>query len=179
MFQIGNVELDPLDQLIDENKRLDLATLKLSEKQLKDITSDGEVGSCVFKPTDWPPPLPKKGECIAFGGFPGGLRSVRSFDELEFGSWSSGAAEISSVSDFQFACAFDRSYWIKSFGENHMDLNVLGGMSGGPVLIKRKLHWDLVGIVSQYHENYDAMFYTSLDLFVPMARLSLRPSNFS
>ena len=26
-FQIGNVEIDPLEQLIDENRRLDLATI--------------------------------------------------------------------------------------------------------------------------------------------------------
>lgn len=163
IFQLGFVDFDPVEQLIDENERLDLATIWLTEKQAKAVTSEGEIGSCIFKPKSWPPPLPDKGEFIAFGGFPGTLRSILSFDELEFGSWSSGASEISSVSDFQFASVFNRENWIQSFGtKHHMDLIALGGMSGGPVFIKRKVYWDLVGIVSQYHENYDTVFFGSL-----------------
>jgi hypothetical protein len=163
IFQLGFVDLDPLAQLIDGNERLDLATIRLTEKQAKAITSEGEIGSCVFKPVSWPPPLPTIGDFVAFGGFPGTLRTILSFDELEFGSWSSGASEVSSVSDFQFASVFDRENWVQSFGtQHHMDLIALGGMSGGPVFIKRKLHWDLVGIVSQYHENYDTVLFASL-----------------
>jgi hypothetical protein len=163
IFQLGFVDFDPIEQLIDEDERLDLATIRLTEEQAKAVTSEGEIGSCIFKPASWPPPLPKKDEFVSFGGFPGTLRSVSSFDELEFGSWSSGASEISSVSDFQFVSAFKREYWVKSFGEkHHMDLNALGGMSGGPAFIKRKLYWDLVGIVSQYHENYDTVVFSSL-----------------
>ena len=176
IFQIGNVDLDPVEQLVDENERLDLATIRLTEKQVEDITSEGEIGSCIFKPSDWPPPLPKKGEYIAFGGFPGTLRSVRSFDELEFGSWSSSASEVSSVSDFQFASVFEREFWVKSFGEeHHMELNALGGMSGGPAFIKRVLHWDLVGIISQYHESYDTMFCTLLWPVRPNGRIEPPP----
>jgi hypothetical protein len=52
IFQIGNVDLDPIEQLIDENARLDLATIRLSEKQAKAITSEGKIGSCLFKPKD-------------------------------------------------------------------------------------------------------------------------------
>jgi hypothetical protein len=51
---------------------------------------------------------------------------------------------------------------MKSFGaEHHMNIDALGGLSGGPVFINRGLHWDFVGVVSQYHENFDAMFFTS------------------
>lgn len=163
IFQLGFVDLDPIEQLIDENEHLDIATIRLTEKQVKAVTSEGEIGSCVFKPKSWPPPLPEKGEFVAFGGFPGALRSVLSFDELEFCSWSSGASEVSSVSDFKFASVFDRENWVQSFGtEHHMELVALGGMSGGPVFIKRKLYWDLIGIVSHYHENFDTVFFRSL-----------------
>jgi len=163
LFQLGNTEVDPLAQLIDENERLDLATIRLTEEQAKAITSQGKIGSCIFKPISWPPPLPKEGEFVAFGGFPGTLRSILSFDELEFCSWSSGASEIVSVSDFQFASVFQREYWVKSFGNSHyMDITALGGMSGGPVFIKRKLYWDFIGIVKEYHEAYDTVFFASL-----------------
>lgn|SRR5574341_1023309 len=176
IFQIGDVDLDPVAQLIDENQRLDLATIGLTEKQVKAITSDGEIGSCVFEPISWPPPIPNEGEFIAFGGFPGSLRSVISFDELEFGSWSSGASEISSVSEFQFASTFEREFWVRSFGnKHHMDLNALGGMSGGPAFIKRTLYWDLVGIVTQYHENYDTVFFAPLRSIRPGGTIECPP----
>ena len=92
IFQIANIEIDPLDQLVDENARLDLASIRLTQKQVNEITSVGEIGSCVFKPTSWPPHTLAEGDFVAFGGFPGGLRKVISFNELEFGSWSSGAS---------------------------------------------------------------------------------------
>ena len=163
VFQIGNVELDPVDQLIDENTRIDLATIRLTDNQVKAITSEGKIGSCVFQPKSWPSPSPKEGDYVAFGGFPGSLRTLVSFDELDFPSWSSGGSLVSSVSEFQFVSAFERKFWVSSFGaKHHMDLRALGGMSGGPAFVNRGLHWHFVGIVSQYHENYDAMFFASV-----------------
>lgn len=162
VFQIGSVEINPLEQLVEKNARLDLATIRLTAEQVKLITSEGEIGSCVFRPKAWPPEPLQKGQFVAFGGFPGYLRTVESFDEYIFGSWSCGASEISSVSDGQFVSAFEREYWVKSFGaEHHMNIDALGGLSGGPVFINRGLYWDFVGIVSQYHENFDAMFFAS------------------
>lgn len=162
LFQIGSVELDPLAQLIDEDRRLDLATIKLTPDQAKLLTSEGEIGSCIFKPKAWPSPILKEGEFVAFGGFPGDLRMVVSFDEIDFGSWSSGASEISSVSEYQFVSAFNREYWVTSFGtEHHMDFTALGGMSGGPAFISRGLYWDFVGVVFEYSANYDAVFFSS------------------
>ncbi len=163
VFQVGNVEMDPLAQLIDESQRLDIATVRLTTSQVADITSEEELGSCVFQPRSWPPPLPTQGDYVAFGGYPGSLRSVVSFAELEFLSWSSGASLVSSVSDWQFVSAFEREYWVTSFAARHqLELRDLGGLSGGPAFINRGLYWDLVGIVSEYHENYDAMFFASL-----------------
>lgn len=162
VFQIGSVEINPLEQLIDKNARLDLATIRLTEDQVRLITSEGEIGSCVFRPRVWPPEALKQGQFVAFGGFPGQLRTVASFDEYIFGSWSSGASKISSVSESQFVSAFEREFWVKPFGaEHHMHMDALGGLSGGPAFVNRGLYWDFVGIVSQYHENYDAMFFAS------------------
>lgn len=162
VFQIGSVEINPLEQLIDKNTRLDLATIRLTEAQIKSITSEGEIGSCVFRPKAWPPEVLKEGQFVAFGGFPGSLRTMASFDEYIFDSWSSGASKVSSISEGQFVSAFEREVWVKSFGaEHHLTISALGGLSGGPAFINRGLYWDFVGIVSQYHENYDAMFFAS------------------
>lgn len=176
IFQIGNVELDLLDQLVAEDKRRDIATIRLNGDQIKEITSEGELGSCVFKPKDWPSPDPIENEFVAFGGFPGVLRTVQSFDELDFGSWSSGGSEISSVSDNQFVSVFERERWIHNFGSpEHNGLEMLGGMSGGPAFINRGLYWDLVGIVSQYHEGYDAMFFSLLSAVHPDGSIESAP----
>lgn len=162
VFQIGNVELDPVRQLVDENDRLDLAVIRLTGEQARAITSEGEIGSCFFRPKAWPCQPPERGLFVAFGGFPGKLKEVISFDELEFRSWSSGASEISSVSDYQFVSAFDRENWVGSYGNKvNLDLTALGGMSGGPAFISRGLYWDLVGVVSEYHENYDTVVFSS------------------
>lgn len=162
VFQIGTVEINPLEQLIDKNARLDLATIRLTEPQIKSITSEGEIGSCVFRPKAWPPEILKEGEFVSFGGFPSRLRTVASFDEYIFDSWSCGASKVSSVSEGQFVSAFEREFWVKSFGAaHHLNINALGGLSGGPVFINRGLYSDFVGIVSQYHESYDAMFFSS------------------
>lgn len=162
VFQIGSVEINPLEQLVDKNARLDLATIRLTDAQVKSITSEGEIGSCVFRPKTWPSEALTEGEFVAFGGFPGSLRTVAAFDEYILGSWSSGGSQVSSVSEGQFVSAFEREAWVKSFGaEHHLTINALGGLSGGPAFINRGLYWDFVGIVSQYHENYDAMFFAS------------------
>jgi hypothetical protein len=162
IFQIGNVELDPIAQLVDEHTRIDLATIALTGEQTRAITLGTEIGSCVFQPKGWPPPPSKPGEFVAFGGFPGALRVVVSFDGLDFGSWSSGGSEISSVSDHQFVSAFDREQWVASFGVKHqLGLTALGGMSGGPAFISRGLYSDLAGFIREYNRSYDAIFFSS------------------
>lgn len=162
LFQVGDIEIDPLKQLIDSNTRLDLATIRLSDAQIKAITSSGPIGSCFFEPKSWPPSPVVKGQFVAFGGFPGSLRTVESFDEIAFSSWSSGASEVSSVSEGQFVSGFNREFWVSSFGnEAHLTITDLGGLSGCPAFINRGLYWDFVGIVSAYHENYDAMFFSA------------------
>lgn len=162
LFQVSDIEIDPLNQLIALDTRLDLATIRLSDAQAKAITSSGPIGSCVFEPKSWPPEPVVKGQFVAFGGFPGSLRTVESFDELVFSSWSSGASEVSSVSEGQFVSSFDREFWVRSFGTDaHLTITDLGGLSGCPAFVNRGLYWDFVGIVSAYHENYDAMFFSA------------------
>lgn len=164
LFMVGNVEVDPLGQLIDQNERLDLAVIRVSADQAKTLASKkDDIGTRFFQPKDWPPPPLKEGEFIAFGGYPAALRILKSFDEIHFLSWSSGASMVHSVSDYQFLSAFEREQWVTSFGApNGMDLNALGGMSGGPAFVQRGLYWDFVGIVKEHNASYDSMFFASV-----------------
>lgn len=162
LFNIGHVELDPIDQLIDENDQIDLATIELTEQQVKAITSHCEIGSCVYNPSNWPPTPVKKGEFVAFGGFPGSLQTVKSFNELVFSSWSSGGSLVHSVSEYRFVSPFEREHWIKSFGEPHqMDLHELGGMSGSPTFVFRGVAFEFVGVLYEYEDNFDTVIFTS------------------
>ncbi|MBI5016839.1 MAG: trypsin-like peptidase domain-containing protein [Deltaproteobacteria bacterium] len=166
LFQVGSTDLDPIAQLIDEDERLDIAVIEFTAKQAGEITAGGKIGSEFFRPVTWPAPAVHQGEYVVFGGFPGSMRTLMSFNEIDFPSWSSGGSQVSSASDYQFVSAFERLFWVKSFGEAHnMDLTALGGVSGGPAFVKRRLHWDIVGIVKEYSENYDAMFFASLSSF--------------
>jgi hypothetical protein len=177
VFQVGSLEVNPVDQIIGEDASIDLATIRLTPEQVRAITEEGTIGSCVFQPSLWPPPAPKEGEYVAFGGFPGTLRTVASFDELDFRSWSCGASYISSVSEFHFVSKFEREYWVNSFGAgDYMDFTNFGGLSGGPAFIQRGLYWDLVGIVSEYHKNYDAVRFASTRVLRPDGTIESPPA---
>jgi hypothetical protein len=163
LFQIGDAEVDLERQLIDMNPDRDIAVILLSEDQLKIVLKGDEIGSAAFAPVSWPPTRPKQEELVSFGGFPGALREIKSFQDLSFGAWCSGASEVHSSSERQFATRFERSEWERAFGNpDHMGLSQFGGMSGGPAFVFRGMHWDLVGIVKEYHEAYDAVFFAAL-----------------
>lgn len=42
-----------------------------------------------------------------------------------------------------------------------MDFKALGGMSGGPAFVSRGLHFQFVGVVSDYSESYDTVFFSA------------------
>ena len=166
VFQVGNVDLDPLQQLVTEDTDLDLAIFRFSKQQISALTSESGIGSCVFCPVSWPSAPVKVGDFVAFGGFPGSLRELLSFDELAFPSWSSGASRVKAVTDDRFSCVFEREYWVSSFGQqHHMKLRDLGGMSGGPAFIKRDLYWDFAGLIYEFSKEFDIMFFRPASLF--------------
>lgn len=163
LVQVGDAVIDLRGQLIDKNADLDIATLRPTRAQLDVILRGDEIGTQMVRPSDWPPAPPEAGQFVAFGGYPAPLRADVAFDELEFGTWSVGAMELSSASDRQFVCAFDRERWSQSYGnDKHLQLRIFGGMSGGPVFIERGLRHDLVGIIKEYSSDYDAIFFASL-----------------
>lgn len=159
IFQIGNLKIDPLPNIIDENEKLDMVTLSLNEGQIKELQSGAEIGSLVFRPSIWPPNEIKEGDFIAFGGFPGQWKHRLSQKEFSFGTYSSGGCQVVSVADDHFVCQFERDYWIKTLGiEGNENLRDLGGLSGGPVFILRQLHWEFVGIIYEFSEAFELMF---------------------
>jgi hypothetical protein len=158
-FQIGNLTLDPIAQLVAEDPGMDLATIRLSDRQAAILRDDGVSGGSIFRPRTWPPPAVKTGDIIALGGFPGDWRVRSAIDELEFRGYGVGATSVSSVSETQFACQFDRDRWVWSFRLDGLaGQPELGGMSGGPAFLYNGLRFDLVGIISEFSSSIDIMF---------------------
>ncbi len=162
--RIGNAILNPLEYLIDESSEseLDLATLNLKEISNNEISLGREIGTAFFHPETWPPSDVKVGDYVAFGGFPGKLREQTSSGDLIFGSFSSGASQISSINDEYFICKFEREYWVKSLGiKSEKDLRILEGLSGGPVFSIREnngiMYHEFVGIIYEFSADYDLL----------------------
>jgi len=145
VFRIGNTVLNPLEYLIDESPELDLATIDLSEINIKEISLGKEIGTSFFRPEAWPPDDVNEGDFISFGGFPGKWKEQVSSGDLMLDSFSSGATEISSINDEYFICQFEREYWVESLDiKDGKDLHELGGLSGGPVFFNQRKQWNNV-----------------------------------
>ena len=160
LFQIGNCRLDPLQQLISDDEKLDLAVIALTAAQAGEVTDEGEIGSSFFQPASWPPTPIRDGEYVSFGGFPGEWRTAVSIDSIKFSSYSSGASRVTVVRDGYFVCQFEREYWVSSFQHRDAaDLRRLGGLSGGPAFALRGLHYDFVGVVYEFSEDYELLYF--------------------
>ena len=173
IFQLGDCELDPLAQLKVEDKKLDYALIGLSEDQTSEVVNaDGPFGGTFFvKPSQWPPGPVTVGDFVAFGGFPGELREAVSFDELSFGSYSSGATKVTATGDGYLVCQFERDHWVKHGHEP--EPNTIRGMSGGPAFAIRKstetgiMTYEFVGHIYEFSETYE-LLYVRLASVIPV-----------
>jgi hypothetical protein len=163
IFQVGNCELDPLAQLKSESKSLDYALIWITDGQVKKIAkpSGSFDGKFFCELAQWPPSEVKEGDYVAFGGFPGDLRRAVSFDELSFGSYSSGATQITSARDDYFVCHFESEHWVSHGFEP--EPNTIRGMSGAPVFAIRYsgagiMTYDFVGHIIEFHEDFKLLY---------------------
>jgi len=163
IFQIGNLKINPLNKIIAEDNKLDLVTIDLTNDNIAEISDKREIGSCFYRPVTWPPQDIKSGDFVAFGGFPGHWRMQPSTAEIIFDSFSSGACAIASVRDDVITCQFEREFWVTSFNLRPSETLIeLGGLSGAPVFIIRKYHYDLIGIVYEFASSFELMFIRPL-----------------
>lgn len=160
-LRISNLHLDdPLSKLVKMDRVLDYAVFELSEEQAGEITGDSNgIGEAFYEAIPRPPALVEVGDFVAFGGFPGNLRKLASFDELDFGSYSSGACQVTDKHSDYFVCEFERKYWIRHFSESEPE--TLGGLSGGPAFAIRYASgissYEFVGWVYQIHPETETL----------------------
>ena len=161
-FQVGNLQIDPLANLVEKSDRLDLAIISLRNENIKKI-SDSKHGPQFYNPVTWPPKEIKIGDILSFGGFPGIWREHTTKNEINFYSFSHGATIISAISDENITCQFEREDWVKSHGKfDNLNFNEFGGISGAPVFVQREFHSELIGIVHEFNKAFDLLNIKSL-----------------
>lgn len=159
IFQIGNVRLDPTEQLIDEDSRADLATISMSEGQASALMKNEGMGAQFFHPRTWPPEPVKENDVLALGGFPGKWREVVAPRALDFNGYGIGATAATSVTEEKIVCQFERHRWVWSSKRGGLrKIEEIGGMSGGPAFVLRPLHLDFAGIMYQFNPSFELMF---------------------
>jgi hypothetical protein len=133
------------------SKGLDIATIPVSQGQIAALERDGRR---VIRPEEWPPRLVEKDDRIIFGGFPGRVRRIESWDKGVFNGITSAGA-VTSVTNDWFSYHGDPDDMSQSdvpTGREEDMLEKFDGISGGPVFRSSgapsgKL--ELVGVVSQ------------------------------
>jgi hypothetical protein len=135
----------PLDE---PDKDADIATFRLPPGAVERI---GKV-PILAQHTNWPAP-PSINENVMLAGFPGNERIIEAVDEINFGIYSA-MTPVTSITEHQISCRFNRDYWIDAHGHGLPPLGYgLGGISGGPLLVPDfrdgEWFWRLGGVISQ------------------------------
>lgn len=173
--QVGGVGFDPQERLIASGKHLglDIATFRITPAEI------AATGKKIIRGTDgpWPPP-PNKGEVVYFGGFPEGERDRIADKEFSFGLHSA-MVPLTSFTEHQLCCQFDRRYWMDIRGLGLPPVGYeLSGASGGPMLqpVFKDGEWDwrLVGVISEgvMAEDFERITAVRAHFILPDGRLS-------
>ena len=159
--QIGQFNVDPIERLISESQRHDLAVLDLHDVDPGVLRSPGGGDRAFHVPGKWPPQPPRVEDFVMFGGFPGSRRAPRGKDGVEFGSVSSGGSRVNSVQEDVFTFQIEIAMCTVSFDLDGRGFRDLPGMSGSPVMTRRQVGgvdvFDMVGIFFEYFEEWDVL----------------------
>lgn len=129
--QLGNLLFDPEAQLIGCRDDLDIATFRVSASEV------GQIGKPLVTsgPPNWEPLSPAAGDFAFFAGFPAQTRGITSDGNFATAPYFAMTA-ITSVTDHQIACRFDREKTIDFSGSGLPPQGYdIGGVSGGPLLM--------------------------------------------
>lgn len=160
--QVGNVPIDLEARIISESLLMDLVVLDLNGIEPSQIRGNSIIPCQFHEPIEWPTRVPVRGDFVLFGGFPGKKRESKGRRAFDFGTFSSGASEVVSVQEDVLTCTISPELCVTAFDYDGKGFEGLPGISGSPVLASRELKsgilvFDLVGVVFEYSENFDAL----------------------
>jgi hypothetical protein len=151
--QLGNVEFDPQARLIRRDDTLDIATFRLTEPEAMQIGK----AIVISEPSIWELLALAAGDFAFFAGFPAQTRGTTSSGDFITAPYFA-MPPISSVTDHQITCRFDREKMIDLGGHGLPPQGYdIGGVSGGPLLMPMLVRqgavegviWRLAGVIVQ------------------------------
>lgn len=97
-----------------------------------------------------PTVAPAESDYVQFSGFPAHYRLDVAPRQSSLAALN-GFVEVTSAEPGRIYCAVDRNY-ILEFGAEALPpvSTVLGGLSGGPVLMRGTLHYPVIGLISEF-----------------------------
>lgn len=148
--QAGNLALRLEDRVLVNDGSLDIAIFDLKGADLGLLRSDlYECDSLV------PPRKIDVGDFVQFCGYPAYYKEQVAPREGSLAALA-GFVEVCGSEEGRVYCYRDRDYMIE-FGPGELPpaSEVLGGLSGGPVLFRAPLHYPVVGLVSEFMPSFD------------------------
>lgn len=170
--QIFNRDFDFEDRLIDSNEDIDIATFKITQKEVDLIGVRTLEGS----QKTWPPPPPEKGRGVFFAGFPGNEKKEIGINRIEFGCYTA-LATVTEVGPEKIICSFDRKHMI-AMSERGLPPqgHDIAGLSGAPLIALVDHNgiqsWRLAGIITLYNANIETLFAVRPDYILPDGHLN-------
>jgi hypothetical protein len=154
LCQLGNVLFDPEVQLISHREDLDIATFRINATEAR------EIGKAIVTPgpPNWEPLNPTVGNFAFFAGFPAQSRGMSPGGNYFATAPYFATTPITSVTDHQIACRFDRQKMIDFSGSGLPPVGYdIGGVSGGPLLMLALVRdgavegivWRFAGVIVQ------------------------------
>jgi hypothetical protein len=154
--QLDSLSLDIEQRLLDQNEKLDLATIDITEAEIT------KMGAIAYSPSKWQHDTPVTGELAAIVGYPGRLRFFDPPKEVNV-VYVGLILPITSISSTNITFQFQRQYWKTHVGQvEPSQLDDFGGISGSGVFAMR-IAPVLVGIVYEYGPNFDLLVCSKTD----------------
>jgi hypothetical protein len=149
---------DPLDRVAARDATNDVVLIELRKGE------GAEAGRLICTTGGWPPPRPEPGDVVLVSGYPALIREQPSRSLVKF--WAlSALLEVTTTGEFHQVSQWERENMTR-FGGPGPGVPPpgieLGGMSGGPVLLVRKLSYPLVAIVTDFHSGWELMRFAHL-----------------
>jgi hypothetical protein len=150
--QLGHALFDPEARLISCRNDLDIATFRVSTSEAKQI----DRAIVLAGPPNWEPLSPAVGNFAFFAGFPAQTRGMMPGGHFATAPYFA-MPPITSVTDHQIACRFNRAKMIDFSGSGLPPPGYdIGGVSGGPLLVPTLVRqgvegviWRLAGVIVQ------------------------------
>ncbi len=159
-WQVGKLPpFDPLQRIAWRDSEKDTLLLRLSSDEACKV--GGRIASAY---AGWPPPVPKAGQLVLVAGYPKVLRELDPEKKIGAGYFAA-MFRVTTTGDGYFMCQIERED-IVSFNESSPlpDPGTdLGGLSGSPALVVGTVGYPLVGVLSQFHPEFELLRIATLE----------------